>query len=36
MAAEEGYFYTWDLVYRDWEQLIGEIDNSWIEEVTLS
>ena len=36
VAAEDGYFYTWDLVQNDWEQLLEEIDNSWIEEVSIN
>lgn len=34
VAAEDGQFYTWDLASDHWEQLIAEVDNSWIEEVT--
>ena len=33
VAAEDGYFYSWDLVENDWQPLLDQIDNSWIEEV---
>lgn len=35
VAAEDGYFFTSDIVYSDWQQLIDNIDNSWIEMVSI-